>query len=254
MTKVIISGGCSFAYGYGLNDRNKKYASLLAEKTGAELVDVSVSGSSNENIATSVVYGLNQSLKKHKPENIIVIIGWTEIARMEYWDKSIARLQSCFLHGFIPKNTNSSRHQLLRNTQIFVEKHMWDPCFSYYKLLHAFNYVNSLCKLHGVSVIHLQNLNIIKAKMTAGPVGLTSMRCEYYTDGVLSVEDEETFNAMCDSVSFSRFLFNLYHESVKKYLPEQLLVKPNVDNHPNELGHQLWAEEIFNKHQSIFLS
>ncbi len=234
MSKVIVSGGCSFAYGFNLKNRDDRYASLLANHYGVDLIDVSGPGKSNETIATSVSYGLTQARKKYDPSNIVVIVGWTETARMEYWDKERAMLQSCFFTGYIP-HTILAEKQRLGLISDFITNKLWDPCYSYHKLLHAFNYVHALCVASGVRVIHLKNLNIIKATMpNHGKNRLDSLRLTNYTEDSIFPESKSMFDAMCEATSFRDLIIK----------DQKYLLSPGIDHHPNELGHQMWAKQI----------
>ena len=256
MTKVIVSGGCSFAYGYRLEDRDKKYSSLIANEIGVKLIDVAVSGAANENIAPCIAYGLNQALAAFNPKDIIVMVGWTELNRIEYYNKHISRLQTCFTTGIPPSHGEKPANDERRKWSIhdFVIANMWEPCYSYYKLLHAFNYVHSLCELRGVRVIHLKNLDQVKARMAPGEIHSGAMRSENYTNGVLSNSYVQSFNDMFESVSFIEFLRRHMRGKKRKYTPEDLLYKPNFDHHPTEIAHRIWAKEIFRRHQHILLS
>lgn len=239
MYKVVVSSGCSFAHGFGLENRDDKYSSLLSKYLDTSLIDVSVSGSSNENIAAATVYGINQALKIADPSEILVVVGWTEISRVEYWNTKIARLQSAFMlsenHGF------SATDRLTNTTFItkFVRENMYEPCYTYYKLLHAFNYVYNTCKAYNIKLINLQNLTLIKARMPSGVIINSGMRAENYTADVVSSEVSDAFNSMFRSRSFLQLIF----EAEDYRLP--------LDAHPSALGHRVWFETIAERHKDI---
>ena len=239
MYKVVVSGGCSFAHGFGLKNRDDKYSSLLAKHLGASLIDVSVSGSSNENIAAATVYGINQALKKADPSKILVVVGWTEISRFEYWNKKIARIQSAFM--FSENHKFSAADRLSNATFIshFIRENMYEPCYTYYKLLHAFNYVYNTCKAYNIQLINLQNLVLIKARMPSGIILNSEMRTENYTNDVVSSEVTDAFNSMYRSESFLQLIFK--DEAYR--IP--------LDAHPSALGHKVWFETITERHKDI---
>ena len=241
MVKAIVSGGCSFAYGFNLVYRDDRYAVLLADHYNADLIDVSGPGKSNETIAASISYGLNQAIKKYEPEDIVVIAGWTETARMEYWDKRRANLQTCYLTGFVPQGIPA---EIPRLTEIsnFITNKLWDPCYSYYRLLHAFNYVHALCEASGVRVVHLKNLNIFEAHMPNYDKNRKdSIRLIDYTDDIFPPKVAEAFNQMYSSISFRDLILK----------DERLLIAPGVDHHPNEIGHSMWADKIKQTYNNI---
>ena len=236
MAKVIVSGGCSFAYGFNLKNRDSRYASLLADHYDTDLIDVSGTAKSNETIAASISYGLNQAIKKYNPQDIVVLVGWTETARMEYWDKRCADFQAFFSHGFVPRwRTPAEVLRLTVISDFFMDK-LWDPCYSYYKLLHAFNYVHNICLANKVRVIHLKNLNIIKAQMPSHErKHCDTLRLVNYTEDIFSLETAKAFDRMYEMDSFT----DLISKDPKKYY-----ILPGTDHHPNELGHLMWMENI----------
>jgi hypothetical protein len=235
MCKVIVSGGCSFAYGFSLPDRSKRYAQLLARLLDVELIDVSTSGASNENIASATAFGIAEAIKRYKPEEIVVIVGWTEMGRVEFWDKKLVRLQSTF-----PNQNKNKTESYQKDIATFVGKHMWEPCYSYYKLIHAFNYVHNLCKSHSIQVIHLKNVNFFKAKMPAGKILNSSMRTEWYAEGILSEPDQLCFNQLYDSQSF---------DGIISQRSDYVF---NDNGHPTALAHQFWANQIHQHNTNIF--
>lgn len=242
MSAIIVSGGCSMAHGFGLKNRNKNYAAILAEKYKTDLLDVSVSGASNENIAASTAFGINRALSYKKYNKIVAIVGWTEMDRFEYWDKQILRLQSLFMNR--DAHIISAKDTRIKKINNFVYENMWDPCFSYYKLIHSFNYVFNLCKAHGVQLINLKNIDIIKAKMPPGKIDNAAVRVQDYTEGVLSDEATDIFNKMYNKPSFLQFT-----ETDTRYK-----IDPYRDHHPSELGHLLWAQIIEKDNHKVFLS
>lgn len=242
MSAIIVSGGCSFAHGFGLKNRHRNYANILAEKYQTDLLDVSVSGASNENIAASTAFGINRALSYKKYNKIIAIVGWTEMERFEYWDKQILRLQSLYMNR--DAHIISDRGDRINKMSNFVYENMWDPCFSYYKLIHSFNYIYNICKAHNVQLINLKNIDLVKVKMPSGRILNAAVRTQDYTEGVLSQEATNIFIKMCNNPSFLQLT-----ETDTKYR-----IDPGRDDHPSELAHLMWAETIEKDNQEIFLS
>jgi hypothetical protein len=106
--------------------------------------------------------------------------------------------------------------------------------------------------VRGVRVLHIKNLEIVKARMPSGTILNAAMRKENYTNKVLSNEDAEVFNSMYNTTSFIKFIRQMCEDSSTKYDASQLMIKPGYDHHPSELSHQLWAEEIYKTNQHIF--
>lgn len=229
------------AYGFNLPDRDKRYACLLAKHFNAELIDVSLAGASNENIATAVAFGVNQALTKADPSEIVVLVGWTEMDRFEYWNKDQIRISSLFMnrerHLYGKLNKRSNEAELTD----MVIKHMWEPCFGYYRLVHAFNYIDNLCRAHKVRVIHLQNIEVSIVPTPNRRLAHASIRLEQYTRGVFSYDTAKAFSDMYNGSNFIDFVF----------ADDSYRLEPGIDDHPSELGHKLWFEKILKKYAGI---
>jgi hypothetical protein len=76
--KTLWSAGCSIAFGYGV-DKSQRYANLISEATGLELVDLSMTGSCIE-------YSADQILRSDIRQHDVVIWGITEETRFPEWD------------------------------------------------------------------------------------------------------------------------------------------------------------------------
>lgn len=229
------------AYGFNLPDREKKYSSLLANHFNAELIDVSAAGASNDNIAAATAYGINQALTKASPSEIVVLAGWTEMDRFEYWNKDQVRIYSLFMNRERHKYGDLSKVSKEAELTEMAIEHMWEPCFGYYKLVHAFNYIDNLCRAHGIRVIHLQNIEVLIVPMPNRRLSNASIRLEHYTKGVFSPETAKAFRDMYNGSNFLDFVF-----ADKRYRLE-----PGRDDHPSELGHKMWADKILKKYAGL---
>lgn len=88
MLKHILVTGCSFAYGKELDNRDDRYAMLIAKKLNCSLHDVTRSGSCNHLINDYSFEKLNQLIfdEKIDPQEILVIHSLSFINRLPvYW-------------------------------------------------------------------------------------------------------------------------------------------------------------------------
>lgn len=162
---LIISAGCSYAYGYGLEDKTRRYADVIARASGHKLISVAAAGASNEFIAQSAAAALNKALMMWSPDQIVVLVGWTTSDRFEYFDTKVQGILS--LMANVDQRTNNGmigQHGLPRDK---LAKNMWSPGFGFYKFLHAFNYINALCKMADVKLINLHNVGAIESPLPA---------------------------------------------------------------------------------------
>lgn len=239
MYRCLVSGGCSFAYGFNLRDRNHRYAKILADHMSAELIDVSGAGMSNEFIAAATVSGIIKALesKSYKPEEILVIVGWTSTERFEYFNRHIGRIMSGFMN--LTHHVHGDMNQEDRNRSEFMSKHLWDPSYGYYKLIHAFNYLHSFCKAHNVKIIHKGNIIHIKARFPSIKMLNTEVKNSSLIQEALMEEYEEVFNVWSQESTFQ--------EATMKN-PLVYTINPRIDTHPSSAGHAMWAQKLIQKH------
>lgn len=234
MFKCVVSSGCSYAYGYGLEDRDQRYARIIANHYEAELIDVSMAGISNDTIASFTIVGINKALKRYKPEDILVIVGWTTTARVELWDRTNNKIAAAFVAG-----TSAGRRKensYLQLADEFYDKHTYEPCYGYYRLLNAFNYVETVCELKKVKIVHAHNLRCVPANFGPYDWYYTEIRTNEILKETTSPHTMSRLEQMCKEENFydlcnRKKLFNL---PISKY-------------HPSKDGHMIWSERIQKK-------
>ena len=89
MKNIMLIAGCSHASGSEIDgsgdsqyNRSNSFGNLLANRLGYKPINISISGSTNQGIARSVLDWItsNYNPKKH---NLFVLIAWSESSRME---------------------------------------------------------------------------------------------------------------------------------------------------------------------------
>jgi len=239
MYKCLISAGCSYAYGFNLPDRDKRYARLVANHMGIDLYDASMAGASNEAIASLAIVGINRALRKYKPEELILLIGWTSTERFEYFNKRIGRIMSSMVNLRNHRTGDPDPH--LKEISSFTADNMWDPSYGYYKLIHAFNYVHSFCRSHNIKVIHKQNVTHYPAYFPNVRLKHTGIKNTHLIDSVLTEEYNRNYRGWAkDGLCFQE-------ETMKR----GMILMPGHDTHPNEEGHAFWFKHLINTHPSL---
>lgn len=227
---IIVSAGCSYAHGYGLANKDDRYAALISEYSGHELIDMSTSGSSNDYIASCAVAGVNAALKKAAPQQIALVIGWTTQSRIEYFDKderlilsimtAYRGLENEYNIGGIPRERIASA--------------LWHPAYGYYRFLCGFQRVESFCKDVGVKVIHLQNINLHPIPFEDTKCVQSRFRQPFVLDNLLTDEQREKLGLLLEQQSFQVVCKS------KKLLDNTV--------HPTAVGHSMWAHMIMEKY------
>lgn len=91
---LLIVSGCSFT-------ANKCWPKHLADElnfNSSQLKNYGVISSGNGRIARSIIYGVNEALKTHKPENILVGVMWSAASRSEVFQTHVNK-SAIWQHG-----------------------------------------------------------------------------------------------------------------------------------------------------------
>jgi hypothetical protein len=247
MKKVLVSLGCSFAWGDGLLNKQHRYSNIIADRFQFELINYGVSGASNEHIASLGVIGINKALQVYKPEDVVVIVGWTSQARLEYWDISKSCIRAAYPQQSIHPDLRlpPSQELAFRNHQKisqFVENNMWCPAFGYYKLMHAFNYLNTYSESKSIDIINIANISLFKIKLPPTPTRNPHISSSSFTANILNTKHQTIFDRLLNrGTSFADLIDTD---------PERYRVS-DMDSHPNSEAHSVWAESIINENKDI---
>jgi hypothetical protein len=237
MKKVLVSAGCSYAYGYMLQDRSDRYSNIIAKKYGLGLIDLGAAGVANETIASFAIAGVNRALEMYKPEEITLLVGWTSQGRMEYFRKKIDTVLAWLVAGH---TTNPSTLNMLTDdiSAFDILNAAWTPGFGYYRFLSAFNSVNTHCKYYGVDIVNRQSMTMLPVAMPEGAA-----------EGKHRATSQTIFNKYLLSRDCKDALKELQDTSVFRdiVLPSNEL---DNTNHPTKEGHQRWAEILMKDHHN----
>lgn len=239
MSKAIVSGGCSFAYGFNLDNQDHRYAKVIANAYGKQLIDVSVAGSSNENIGACMAMGINRALHTHDPKDIVAVVGWTDMMRYESMNKGLGYPQSIYVNDDDHQHGNPIT--IPKANAIFVAQRLWTPEWAYYKLVHAFNYVMNVCKAHSIPIVHTANISLGKFELPSKKVLHSMNDASSYTNQIIHISDKKAFDALFQGNSFLKMI----QAGAGQY---QIGVH---DHHPNTVGHAEWARRIMSEHGNI---
>ena len=80
---LLVGFGCSFTVGAGISPTDN-WLSLLAQAYNCDFLNLGESGNSNFGIGQNFAHFINY--EKHMYNNIAVVVGWTEVDRMSWWD------------------------------------------------------------------------------------------------------------------------------------------------------------------------
>lgn len=230
MQRILISGGCSFAYGDGLLNRNDSYPYIIANNYNFKILDITCRGASNDVISTSIVSEINRVLdKKVNPNRILVLAGWTESLRYDVYEKETNEILSVR-----PNGSQTSINSIERSVLIQAMHH---PSFGYYRTLHSFNYLNTVCNHLGIKIINLHNVDIYPCDFLNNKHSLGNIVHNILIDHALTGNTKLKFKDLIKAPIF----INL----ARKW--KDL----DITGHPGTLSHRNWANYIMEKYDDL---
>jgi hypothetical protein len=91
--KILLTNGCSFVNGAGLQDReSERWSYHLAKKLNMEDINLSSEGASNDRILRTTIEWLKEN--KDKLSDVLVVIGWTQMTRTEFFNDVIGKWEN----------------------------------------------------------------------------------------------------------------------------------------------------------------
>lgn len=241
--KCVYANGDSFVFGQGIDPdgqthffdfskkmRNESWTGVIANKLGVNLDDDYYNdawpGASNDRIVRTTLVRLPDLLEKYKPEEILVLIGWTDASRTEFYysgkepgyfpflsnihpihhDKTDMKVETKFhdlYYGFF--------NDIMEEQDRFLQQILVLQMF-FEKVKIKFLFTNSLHNFYKENKFYFHFFE----------------RIPYLPKSALLI-DSRTY--LC-SPNCCQFLF----ERNIKSLP---------CNHPTSIGHQTWANHVF---------
>ena len=226
MKKILLASGCSYTTNNYISSIHKdmkcdwpKWPQILADKLGMDCINVGQSGAGQEYIYTSIVNNINR-------KNIgLVIAGWSRASRRDYY--------------YLGKE--------------YWQNDIWDEkgdnhYFINRSLMYQYSF-QQLCKSLNLKYKQMQIINSYETAMWAGtkevwPVarGKVLSKQEHY----LHMQKNPLFNLIDDNFigfpgnELGGFCMQDFMKRPEDYISDK-------DMHPNEKGHQVIAEAIYER-------
>jgi len=237
LKKIIICEGDSWTSGDMINPElnttnvnhsdNDKYRlpkvwpHKLGSLLGIDVLNTSVAGSSNDGIVRRLISNVLDLLKKYDGSEMFVIVGWSSPERKDFYTNgSWETLYPMHKH----KRNNESLNEMW---DLYVE-HFWnkEEYISRYK--HTNLYIHYFLESHNIE--HLFFDSFYETEL--GHHHKSQIRDTIVDEDYLQIT-KNNFK----EVSFKNFLLDDNNEFRDGLFNE-------LDPHPSETGHQLWAEEL----------
>lgn len=233
----------------------KVWPHKLGKIAGKKVVNNSYAGSSNDAIVRRVVDQVPNLLNVYKPEEILVVVGWSSPERKDFFysyenERSWETLYPAELQHW--DHPDEERKEFYK---IYVNK-FWNKEEYISRFIHHVIYLDSYLSKLGVKYVFFNAFYEDKAtiydknsghKLLSSP-SLNEFIMEYYSrikdnNSYLKFNTSETifkqFNTIYKDLFLKTSFIQYLKDNFKNYSEQEL-----IDYHPTELGHQLWAEKL----------
>lgn len=220
----------------------KVWPSKLAKILKCKSVNTSVAGSSNDGIVRRCLNKIPELLTTYKPEDILVIIGWSSPERKD----------------FFYKNSWDTLYPAQYDTYHSSDeiKQFYNTYLNYFWKEEEYltRYVNNVILLHNF----FENLNIrhyfFDAFYERKEVGLKKTNSLYSYINTFYKKSSKSSYLRHINLDFSiPYYYNIYksnyiEKTFKEFINKKLTDKTYFeDYHPTETSHQLWANYLYEK-------
>lgn len=183
MNRTLLVSGCSITHGAELHNGfmssenvKKSFSAILAERLNLDLVNVALSGSSNEYIFHSII----EELDKHENLSSVIVV-WTSHSRLHWkskdrhwfflptWASSMEDLENFEMHDKVVNGvwyTGDSAEileELEKHHKFFVLNYL-DSKNLESKLLHYRLALKSICEVRKINLIDLSIMDLPTVK------------------------------------------------------------------------------------------
>ena len=235
---------------------NKVWPHIVGKNLGLEVVNNSYAGSSNDGIVRRTLNDIPKLLKEYKPEEIVVIIGWSSPERKDFFYSDGERKNWDTLYPAELDHWKDDNEDINDFYKIYVRKY-WNEEEYIYRFITQTLLLSSYLKTKGIKHYFFnafyEHKDLIverdpsRHNIKHSPT-LFSFIDKFYTKhfdnkkwlehlGFETLIDEfySVYNSSFFKLSFSELLVRLEHkEGSDTYL----------DYHPTDKGHQAWADHL----------
>lgn len=241
--KCVYANGDSFVFGQGTDPegqthfydftkklRNENWTGVIANKLGIDLdndyYNDSLPGGSNDRIVRTTLARLPDLLEKYKPEEILVLIGWTDASRTEFYYSGIDPKYYPFLSNCSPRPHDT--------TTMKVETKLHELYYGF------FSDVRETYDRFSQQILLLQlYLEKIKVKFL-----FTNSLHTFFVENKFYFHFFESQHLLPKSASLVNATTYLDSPNCCQYLNDNT-IKLLPCNHPTSIGHSVWANYVF---------
>ena len=237
------------------------WPTLLANKLGAKLVNLSYPAASNDRIVRLTESWLyeNYISQNKSTDELKVIIGWTSPERKDFFYTDPHHKSTPNWTTIWPQQAGFDYVQPGMNDffKLYVT-YLWDNREAINRYVHQVTAIQNLCKAHDIKLLMFQAFYDKGLGIHGADDNIESM-VDYKNPGYINDESEkadigenypgwhhhysnEMNKTMWECLDQKIFL----EKSFLKYMKDKDIDKTITGQHPNELGHKLWADYVDN--------
>lgn len=248
--KTLVASGCSFTF------EPWNWPGFVSEEMGFELINVGMASQGNGLISKKVIYTVNNLLKTHNPDDIIVGVMWSGVDRNEFFVENYP-----YISGY---DTKGNVGKWIENpTNVVDHEKNWLITNIHWKIPHANLWYRHFHTNTGAMIQTIQN--ILTTQWFLEKRGVKYFMSTYMdifqTGWANEVIRLPEVKYLYDMIDFSSFLpvLGCYDWVKENYNTRGGFPDPNeadhIGDHPTEFGHKKFANEIvvpFIKSKNLF--
>jgi len=231
--KTLLASGCSFTF------EPWNWPTFVTQEMGWDLLNVGMASSGNGLISRKIIYNVNQLLKTHSSDDIVVGVMWSGFDRHEFHVDDPIYIQN--INGCVENPTS-----------IIDGRKNWVITNIHWKNYHAKMWYEHLHTNVGAMIITLEHILRTQWFLEKHNIKyfMTSYLDIFNYMGANNIISDPEVRYLYDMIDFNKFLpIDGCHEWVKKHyefsggfnLPDKNGV---VGIHPTEFGHKKFAEQV----------
>jgi len=223
----------------------------IGKELNIEVINNSHAGASNDRIFRSTINDITNLLKTNKPEDLLVVVGWSSPERRDFfykWHEQDTGEWECLYPGEL-EHWTSERKELLDFYKLYVTNH-WYP--EEFITRHCLNNISLHYFLKGLNIKHIffnsfyENKEDVidkdKHQLLESPKFDTFISDFYNDTDIKTLKRLEIDNILTEYTSVYKDVF--FKDTFISYLLSFDIEEKILDYHPTEKGHELWAKYL----------
>ena len=241
MITAVVSNGCSFVWGQELKNRDDRFVKIISNYFNANLHDVSMPGNCNQLICTDTIDKILNLIhnKKIPTEKIFVIINWSFLDRIGYYDHvsdSIFPIHEIHFKTNTPWDLYTKNKKIDQEKFNFIKRWYWDHGKLDYMKYFTFNHI-----LYLQMFLKANNIKYVFAFADDTVHDLLKLKQDYACE--LNFKDKVPHRTSIENI-LKTIDTNYFYLDLNISCYKKLGFKLAPEKHPLEDAHAAFAEKL----------